>query len=89
MNVPHKFDRIIANLVLMLTEDPVKMMKNFHSMAQEGCLLGLTIWGDKQQSNFVTIRPEALKANNMDLPTTRSPFHLFGKIGELAEQSGW
>ena len=29
----HKFDRIVANLVLMLTEDPLKMMKNLHSMA--------------------------------------------------------
>ena len=81
MDVPHKFDRIIANLVLMLTEDPVKMMKNFHSMADEGCLLGLTIWGDRNQSNFMTIRPEALKANNREIPNARSPFHLYGKIG--------
>ena len=31
---PHKFDRIIANLVLMATEDPLKMMKNLSSMAE-------------------------------------------------------
>ena len=30
---PYKFDRIIANLVLHLTENPVKMMKNFYDMA--------------------------------------------------------
>ena len=29
----HKFDRIIANLVLMATEDPLKMLENLHSMA--------------------------------------------------------
>lgn len=56
----YKFDRIIANLVLMLTEDPVKMMKNLHGMAEEGCLLGVTIWGDKAQSNLLTILKEAL-----------------------------
>lgn len=40
------FDRIICNLVLMLTEDPWEMMTNFHRQAKEGCLLGVTITGD-------------------------------------------
>lgn len=61
MEVPFKFDRIIANLVLMLTEDPIKMMNNFGDMAEEGCLLGLTIWGDKEESNFFAIMPKALE----------------------------
>ena len=26
----YKFDRIIANLVLMMTEDPLKMLQNLH-----------------------------------------------------------
>ena len=85
---PHKFDRIIANLVLMATEDPLKMLKNFHSMAAEGCLLGVTIWGEKALSNFMTILPEAMKANGAE-PPLRNPFHLYGKIPELADQSGW
>ena len=43
----YKFDRIICNLVLMIVEDPIKMMKNLHSLSEEGCLLGVTIWGNK------------------------------------------
>ena len=69
----------------MATTDPVKMMKNLHSMAAEGCLFGLTIWGDKEKSNFMTMFPEAMKATFKEgVPAMRSPFHLYGKIGELA-----
>ena len=38
-----KFDRIISNLVLNLTLDARKMVKNFHRMAAEECLLGISI----------------------------------------------
>ena len=31
---PHKFDRIIANMLLMIVEDSVKMMKSLHDMAE-------------------------------------------------------
>ena len=34
VEVPYKFDRIICNLVLMITENPQKMLTNLHSMAQ-------------------------------------------------------
>jgi ubiquinone/menaquinone biosynthesis C-methylase UbiE len=40
-----KFDRIICNLVLMLTTDPAKMLRNLYDSAEDGCLLGLTVWG--------------------------------------------
>lgn len=86
---PHKFDRIIANLVIMATEDPSKMMKNFHSMAAEGCLLGVTIWGDQAKSNFFKLLPEAFKAAGVPRANVRSPAHLYGKLPELAEQTGW
>ena len=42
-----KFDRIICNMVLMLTEDPEKMLNNLWNEAEEGCLLGVTIWGNR------------------------------------------
>ena len=45
MGCDFKFDRIIANLVLMLTEDPKKMLKSLYDQAEEGCLFGVTIWG--------------------------------------------
>lgn len=34
LDVQYKFDRIIGNLVIHTTEDPAKMMKNFHDMAE-------------------------------------------------------
>ena len=86
---PHKFDRIIANLVLMATEDPLKMLRNLHSMAVEGCLMGATVWGNKAESNFMTIKGEAMEACGMEVPKARTPFHLYGKLSVLAEQAGW
>jgi hypothetical protein len=44
----------------MLAANPVKMMKNLHSLAAEGCLMGVTIWGDKKLSNLLTIADHAL-----------------------------
>ena len=55
MDVEYKFDRIIANLVLIHTEDPVKMLKNFHSMASENCLLGVSVWADQKKANLLPI----------------------------------
>lgn len=80
----YKFDRLIANLVLMLTENPVKMLKNLNEMAEEGALLGVTIWGDKTKSNLLTILREALEANGMPVPKTRGNFHLYQRLGDLA-----
>ena len=52
LDTPYKFDRIIANLVLHLTEDPVKMMANFHSMASEGCILAVSVTGNEDFVDF-------------------------------------
>ena len=47
-----KFDRIICNMVLMLTEDPEKMLNTFNKEAEVGCLLGVTVWGKKELNKF-------------------------------------
>ena len=73
----------------MATEDPLKMMKNLHSMAAEGCLMGATVWGNKEASNFMTLSAQAMIANGKEPPKVRTPFHLYQKLPELAEQSGW
>jgi ubiquinone/menaquinone biosynthesis C-methylase UbiE len=51
----HKFDRIICNLVLMNTADAHKMMQAMHEVADEKCLLGVSVWGDKKSSNFLNL----------------------------------
>lgn len=85
----HKFDRIIANLVIMMVEDPVKTLKNLHSLAAENCLLGLTVWGNPQDANLMTLPSQALKEKGEPLANVRSNFHLFNKLEWLAEESGW
>jgi SAM-dependent methyltransferase len=57
----YKFDRIIANLILSATPDPRKMMTSFREVSEEGCLLGVSIWGDKTKGNFFSLPSEARK----------------------------
>ena len=73
----------------MLTEDPVKMMKNLYAIADENCLLGVTVWGSQETSNLLTIMGEAMAANQMPIPNERPHSYLSGKLGWLGEQSGW
>ena len=51
--------------------------------------MGATVWGNKAQSNFMTIKGEAMKACGMEVPKARTPFHLYGKLRGMAEQAGW
>lgn len=71
------------------TEDPAKMMKNFHDVAEEGCLLGLSIWGSPQENNWFRLVGEGLRAQNKHQPNARTPFHLYNKLEELADATGW
>ena len=59
INVPYKFDRIIANLVVHIVPDAVKMMKNLWESAEKGCLLGISIWGKAENNNFFNLFGEA------------------------------
>ncbi len=36
----------------MLTTDPGKMLRNLWDLAEDGCLMGLTVWGDKNKQNL-------------------------------------
>jgi SAM-dependent methyltransferase len=85
----HKFDRIIANLVLQSTPDPRKMMTSFREVSEEGALLGITIWGDKTKSNFYTLPSEARAALNKPASNIRENFHLYNKLEQLGSETGW
>jgi hypothetical protein len=47
------------------------MMKNLHEMGEEGCLLGLTITGDKSKSNFMTLPQRFREKKGIPLPNRR------------------
>ena len=78
--VPYKFDRIICNLVLQITENPRNMLQNLYELAEPGCLLGVSVWGEKSQHNFLTLKDEALNHLGRPLPEVRSNFHLHNKL---------
>lgn len=89
LETPFKFDRIICNLVLMITENPQKMLRSLHAMSEEGCLLGLTVWGDKTKSNFMTLPEKYKLEKGIPLPNMRENFHLFNRLDEIASETGW
>lgn len=37
-------------MVMMLTENADKMLANFYNEAKSGCLLGVSVWGDKART---------------------------------------
>lgn len=38
----------------MITENAEKMLKNLHKHAEKGCLLGVSVWGNKDNNNLMT-----------------------------------
>ncbi len=85
----HKFDRIICNLVLMNTNDAHKMMQSMHEVADEGCLLGVSVWGDKKMSNFMNLPMEAKISLGKPIANVRDNFYLYNKLEQLGKETGW
>lgn len=65
------------------------MLTNLHRHAAAGCLFGVSVWGNKTENNFMSAIREAILENGFDLPPQRSNFHLYKKVGALAESTGW
>lgn len=84
-----KFDRVICNLVLMLTVNPRTMLTNAHKTTTEDALMGVTIWGDKTKSNFYTLVGKAIKDLGLPLSNKRSPFYYQEHILEDFKATGW
>jgi len=38
----------------MLTENPEIMLKNLFDHAEKGCLLGVSVWGNKHHNNLMS-----------------------------------
>jgi hypothetical protein len=76
---------IICNLVLMLTDDPKKMLKSLHQTSAPGARLGATIWGDKTKSNFVAMFGRALRDLNLPMPKERSPFYFDEIVDQVVD----
>lgn len=44
----------------MLTTDPKKMLDNLYDHAEQGCLMGLTVWGNKKGTNIFSFTEDLL-----------------------------
>lgn len=49
----------------MLTTDPRKMLENLYNHAEEGCLMGLTVWGDRKKTNILSFTEDLSQQQNI------------------------
>lgn len=64
------------------------MLKNLYNYAEEGCLMGVSIPGNEELSNFFPITQKLI--DELDLPTpTRSYYYLYKTFDSVANEAGW
>ena len=73
----------------MLTTDPAVMLNNLYESAQDGCLLGLTVWGDPKKNPVFSYGMKLMKEAGLNDPKGRSNFFLYNEIQNLADSCGW
>ena len=56
------------------------MMKSLLQVAQKGCLLGATVWGDKAKNNLFPVIQQAFVSLGRDNGNSRSSFFLFNNL---------
>jgi hypothetical protein len=67
----------------MLTTYPKKMLENLWNSAEEGCLMGLTVWGNKENTNVLSLIEELNKEYGLVTQDHRSNFFLSDRIETL------
>lgn len=60
------------------------MLQSLYDQAEEGCLLGVTVWGDKNKNNYLDSVRISILESGFELPNARSNFHLYKKVGKIA-----
>lgn len=59
----------------MLAINPKNILASVHKTTTDNALMGITIWGDKFKSTFMTLVGRAIKAVGLPVPNKRSPFY--------------
>lgn len=52
----------------MITTDATKMLRNLHKHSAKGCLFGLSVWGSKEENNFMAAVRDSILENGYELP---------------------
>ena len=67
------------------------MMKNFYDMAEEGCLLAVSVTGNEDLVDFNKFRSSfnSQEKSKMAMRKTRSSSYLSPRLSELGKATGW
>ena len=78
------FDRYLANLNLMLVLDPDRALAEAHRVLRTGGLAAWSVWGRPEHSPMFTLPVLAARRVGIELPQSRSNFHLGGSAEDRA-----
>lgn len=87
-----EFDRVLANLVLMLVPDPAVALAEVRRVLAPGGRLALSVWGRREESPMFTLPPLAAeRVGRPEEPGRRSNFHLNdpGRLRDLLQAAGF
>jgi SAM-dependent methyltransferase len=86
------FDRLVANMVLMLVPDPAVALRQARRVLTPGARLALTVWGRPEQSPMFTLpKLAAERIGHPEPEGKRSNFHLNdpARLRELLREAGF
>lgn len=66
---------VICNLVLMLTPNPKNILHSVYLSTTDNATMGITIWGDRKKSTFLTLIGRSIKSLGLPVSNKRSPFY--------------
>lgn len=86
--------KVISNLSLHLVSDPNKMLSEIYRILDKNdktSSLALSVWGRIENNFYMRFISEIYKRNNIELPSTRSNFHLsdMEEVRKLMKENGF
>ena len=77
------------NLMLNVSTQPVKVLQHMYEVSAPGCILGISVWGNKANSTFLVLFEKAREHFGIEEDPEPSPFRLYNKLEGIANEVGW